>query len=319
MDTKYGFTRMTIDEFATWIRQQSISRTITHIQEHHTWSPSYHDFNGSNHFERQKAMKDYHVGTNHWADIGQHFTTFPDGMIVTGRPLANDPACIGGHNGGGICIENLGNFDPGGDDMTAAHRECIVKLTAHLCKRFSLSPEDPQVVYHHWFDSTGARTLTHPVKSCPGANFFGGNTAEAAKAHFFPLVKTALSAINPQPLPPNTLAMATRADLPVRKSPDPNAPIVRRLAYGEDVRVIGKTGNWLQLLPEGYVFAAYTAAFRKGRTTATSLNVRLSAPDGAIERTLPKGTIVRVFEEKNGWGRIAIESRWVSLNYIEFV
>src|SRR5690554_7516062 len=28
--------------------------------------------------ERQKAMKDHHINANGWADIGQHFTIFPD-------------------------------------------------------------------------------------------------------------------------------------------------------------------------------------------------------------------------------------------------
>ena len=47
MKTQYGFTLMTIGEFETWLIQQKVTRRITVIQEHHTWSPSYKQFNGS--------------------------------------------------------------------------------------------------------------------------------------------------------------------------------------------------------------------------------------------------------------------------------
>lgn len=49
MKTQYGFTLMTIGEFETWLIQQKVTRRITVIQEHHTWSPCYKQFNGSNH------------------------------------------------------------------------------------------------------------------------------------------------------------------------------------------------------------------------------------------------------------------------------
>ena len=62
-------------------------------------------------------MKAYHVTYNGWNDIGQHFTIFPDGLILTGRSLEKSPACIYGQNANAICIENLGNFDLGGDQM----------------------------------------------------------------------------------------------------------------------------------------------------------------------------------------------------------
>ena len=32
-------------------------------------------------------MKNLHFNQNGWQEIGQHFTIFPDGMIVTGRSL----------------------------------------------------------------------------------------------------------------------------------------------------------------------------------------------------------------------------------------
>ena len=118
MTTKFGFTKLTIDEFETWISNLRVARTILTVQEHHTFSPNYSLFNGNNHFELQRGMKHHHVNHNGWSDIGQHFTTFPDGSIVTGRSMEQSPACILGQNANAICIEHLGYFDKGKDDCT---------------------------------------------------------------------------------------------------------------------------------------------------------------------------------------------------------
>lgn len=76
METKYGFTKMTIKEFETYMENLRIARTILFIQQHHTYIPSYVHFKGNNHFELQKSMKNTHINTNGWADIGQHFKIF---------------------------------------------------------------------------------------------------------------------------------------------------------------------------------------------------------------------------------------------------
>jgi len=68
-------------------------------------------------------MKHHHVATNGWSDIGQNFSIFPDGTIMTGRPFNTTPACILGNNGRAICIENVGDFDSWRDTMTANHRD----------------------------------------------------------------------------------------------------------------------------------------------------------------------------------------------------
>jgi hypothetical protein len=67
-------------------------------------------------------MKNHHVNNNGWADIGQHFSIFPDGKICTGRNLESTPACIYGRNANAICIENVGYFDTGKDTMTTAQK-----------------------------------------------------------------------------------------------------------------------------------------------------------------------------------------------------
>jgi hypothetical protein len=44
MESKYGFVKMTIAEFGSWILSQRIARTILTVQQHHTWSPNYTHF-----------------------------------------------------------------------------------------------------------------------------------------------------------------------------------------------------------------------------------------------------------------------------------
>lgn len=62
-------------------------------------------------------------------------------------------------NQNGLCIENLGNFDLGGDAMNGAKRSAIVTVNARLLMRFSLPCDIDHVIYHHWWDlNTGQRT-----------------------------------------------------------------------------------------------------------------------------------------------------------------
>ena len=180
MEVKYGFIKMSISEFESWIDSLRVARTVLYVQHHHTYSPDYKLFKGENHFELQKGMKNYHVFTNGWLDLGQHFTIFPDGTVMTGRSLETTPACIFGNNSHSICIENLGNFDAGGDVMTTEQAKSILRVTAALCKKYNIPVDTSRIVYHHWFNlSNGDRNNgTGSNKSCPGTNFFGGNKVD---------------------------------------------------------------------------------------------------------------------------------------------
>lgn len=191
MKTQYGFTLMTIGEFETWLTQQKVTRRITVIQEHHTWSPCYKQFNGSNHLQLQKNMRDYHVNKANYNDIAQNFTVFPDGMICTGRSMNVAPAGCRGANTNGICIENLGNFDVGGDKMNAAQKDVIVRMAAAFLKKFKLSPETG-ITYHAWWTddgkSLGTYVASRSCKTCPGTAFFGGNTRASYDKNLKPLI-----------------------------------------------------------------------------------------------------------------------------------
>ena len=176
----------TREEFGEWLLKQKVSRKISIIQNHHTWVPNYSHFNGKNHFERLEAMRNSHMKDRGFKDIAQHLTTFPDGTIAysLGRNFEQTPAGIEGKNTGAICIEHLGDFDIGRDQMTEEHRKTIIYVNAILCKWLNLTPTTNTIIYHHWFAS---------YKSCPGTNFFGGNKKEHAEKNFIPLIREELN------------------------------------------------------------------------------------------------------------------------------
>jgi len=186
---------MTREEFRDWLFNARINRRVTLIQEHHTWLPSYKQFNGTNHFRMLQGMENFHKRKMGWSNIAQNITTFPDGKIAVSRPFNIAPeGTIGPRaNATGIAIENVGNFDKGHDVMTAQQKETIVYITAVLSIKFGLTPSIDTITYHHWWNlRTKERVLDkgpdYNVKTCPGTAFFGGNSTTDAINNFYPLV-----------------------------------------------------------------------------------------------------------------------------------
>lgn len=207
-DSKYVV--MTRDEFKDWLMKLTFTRKVGKIQLHHTWKPSYGQFNGSNHTRMLKGMENYHVNRMGWSYISQHLTTFPDGKVAIGRPFnippegtfgMNNKAVMKAIEADSIAIENIGNFDIGHDQMTKEQKETIITITALLCLKYGLTPSIDSITYHHWWDiKTGKRVLDnskgHAVKTCPGTGFFGGNSTVDAKNNLYPLVTQKMNEIS---------------------------------------------------------------------------------------------------------------------------
>lgn len=324
MEQKFGFTLLSPAEFENWIKEQNVARTILYIQEHHTWSPNYTHFKGNNHFELQKGMQDFHTVVNGWQDIGQHFSIFPDGMIVTGRNLEISPACIYGNNSDSICIENVGNFDIGGDTMTAEQQDAIIRVTAALCRRFRVPVNSSRIVYHHWFDlNTGARTNgTGVTKTCPGTRFFGGNKVSDAEKNFLPLVAKALDG-GALPDAPKVLyyAYVTTKWLPIRRTPFFLSRKVNETPFGSVLRIYEEKGNWRRIsaTKDEWVNAGKIKKLKRGTVNTDELNVRsgpgiqFNPPIGSIR----KGQEVFVFAQSGNWIKIGVDERWVSSRYVD--
>lgn len=196
MQTTEHFLIMTREEFRPWLQKQAINRAISRLQVHHTWSPAYKDIKPGGELDRLKSMRNFHMNTNGWKEIGQNITTFPSGLIAIsrGRDLNQIPAGIAGANTGAICIENLGNFDSGGDTLSDEHKATIVHLYAALAEKLRLPIDAEHLPYHAWYTSKGAWIGDYErgrsAKTCPGTNFFGaGNTRKAAEGSFLPAVR----------------------------------------------------------------------------------------------------------------------------------
>lgn len=212
-EQKGKFILFDIADFARWLTQIHTERKIFLVQNHHTFIPSYRDFDGHNHFERLVAMERAHLQRG-FSEIAQNFTTFPDGTVAVCRSLEKAPAGIKGANANGICIENVGNFDAGHDVMSEQQRNTIIRLNALLCQRFNLTPSATTIVFHHWYDlTTGERTNgTGDTKTCPGTAFFGGNSVSSAETNFIPLIRKEIADLPRESKPLATPSM-TAGDL----------------------------------------------------------------------------------------------------------
>jgi hypothetical protein len=325
MQTRLGFTLMTLAEFEGWLGQRQIGRTVLTMQQHHTWSPSYGSFNGRNHFELQAGMKHHHVTNNGWGDIGQHFTTFPDGTVMTGRPLEQSPACIKGNNANSVCFEHLGNFDLNRDVMSPAHRATIIGVTAITCRRFGIPVNTDRVVYHHWFHlDTGARTNgSGNTKTCPGTAFFGGNAVENAQRSFLPLVRRAMGgadAATPAPLPVDMHYGVVKVDtLNVRAGAAGDAAKVNTVLLGAVLRIHDERDGWLRISSsqQEWVAARMVDAVERATVNADTLNVR-NGPAASFDKlaAVVRKQEVFVHEHRDGWCRIGLEQRWVAEKFL---
>ena len=257
MQTKANFILMTVSEFGTWLSTQTVTRTISTLQNHHTYIPSYAHFKANNHFALLSGMDASHRERG-FDMIAQNITTFPDGMVAICRPFDRIPAGIKGANTGSLCLEHIGNFDAGGDTMTAAHRVAILQVNALLARKFSIVPSPQTLLYHHWWDlNTGTRTDgTGSTKSCPGTAFFGGNTVAAAQAHFIPEVLGAMGGVTKAPAKPLRSAKVTADALNVRDKASTDGKVLSKLIKGTAVDCYEDAGDWSRLHPSKAMWAS---------------------------------------------------------------
>ena len=253
MITVDNFTLYDFAEFSTWLSEYNVTRVIKLVQNHHTYIPGYAHFTGNNHIELLKGMERSHIERG-FSEIAQNLTTFNDGKVALCRSLDKIPAGIKGANSNGICIENLGNFDLNQDEMTEPHKNLIVNLNALLCKKFNLTPGTDTVVYHHWYDlTTGQRTLDiSKTKSCPGTNFFGGNTIDNCHNNFISLISSAmdnLSGVTSGTIDVTTLqhGIVAVSTLNVRSANNTTASILKILHQGTPIAIYESLNGWYRI------------------------------------------------------------------------
>lgn len=346
-ETRYGFTKMSVNEFKGWLQKQG-NYNYTGIQIHHTAAPSYANFykaNGTHEDEltRQNNMKSYHVNTNGWDDIAQHFTIFPNGKIVTGRSLANTTAIgIRGWNYNKICIEIYGNFDHGQDIMTNEQKQAVIAVYGELCKKFNITPSISTIRCHAWFTAGGSYLGDYvpgrSAKTCPGTNFMGfGNSKEAIEKNFIPLVRNYINSGSTTqvstPTNTNYIVRVNTDSLNVRKGPGVSYSVCGELGKGEAYTIIQTQNGWGKLKSGvGWINLSYTQRVSNTTTassvvssssylvkvTANNLNIRKGpGVSYGVSGTVKKGQVYTIVETKNGWGKLKSGLGWISLGYTE--
>lgn len=349
-ETRYGFTKMSVNEFKNWLQKQG-NYNYTGIQIHHTSAPSYANFykaNGTHEDEltRQNNMKSFHVNTNGWDDIAQHFTIFPNGKIVTGRSLANTTAIgIRGWNYNKICIEIYGNFDHGQDVMTNEQKQAVIAVYGELCKKFNITPSISTIRCHAWFTAGGTYlgdyVAGRSAKTCPGTNFMGfGNSKAAIEKYFIPLVKDYINGTTsniptqiPTTVSGNYVVKVNTDSLNVRKGPGVSYSVCGELGRGEAYTIVQTQNGWGKLKSGvGWINLNYTQRVSNTTTassvvssssylvkvTANNLNVRKGpGVSHGVSGTVKKGQVYTIVETKNGWGKLKSGAGWISLGYTQ--
>ena len=350
MKTKNGFTLLeNLSEVKSWLNNQSVSRSITRLQVHHMALPDYACWASDQkktdpHLTRTINLDSY--GKTQWGSndgkgkyIAQHFNVFPDGKITTGRSLNSNPIGISGWNSNAICVEIYGNFDKGKDSMTTAQRNAVIGLYGELCKKFKITPSSSTIRYHAWFTSGGTYLGDYKAgqsrKTCPGTNFFGGNTMAAFNANFLPAIKNYINngsisgggeAAKPTETAMNKTALVNASSLNVRKEPDANATKLGSLADNTKVTIVAKCSNgWYKIKYNsgyGYVNGSYLDNFKDIVSSFTvkintdSLNIRSGAGTSySIVGTVKKGEVYTIVQTSGDWGLLKSKVGWINLNY----
>ena len=270
MKTSNGFTLFEkTSEIGPWLKKQSVTRKVTRLQVHHMGLPDYNTWEKTDkkvfkdpHFGRTESLDSY--GKTTWGSksangkyIAQHFNVFPDGKITTGRSLNSNPIGITGWNTNAICVEIYGNFDKGNDTMTTAQKEAVIALFGELCKRFNITPGADTIRYHAWFTSGGTYLGDYKAgksrKTCPGTNFFGGNSISKFKANFLPAIKKYISGEKEETKKEEAkkefkqyIVRVTADTLNGRSGAGTNYDIVTKLYEGTAVTIVEENGNWLK-------------------------------------------------------------------------
>lgn len=158
-----------------YLPAQRPARGIRATVLHHTWKPTASDYRGTATIE---AIRDYHVKSNGWRDIGANAYAAPDGQVYNARPLADSNYChahisrpweqvpadlralAAGNrqflNYYGFGIETIGDFDTEPIEPLPPALDTALWVLAAVHRRYALGPE---------------RLFLHrdaAAKSCPG-------------------------------------------------------------------------------------------------------------------------------------------------------
>ena len=281
MKTQNGFVMLeSAKDVKEWLAKQKVTRSITRLQVHHTFSPDYTTWEKTDkkvfsepHFGRAKSLDDYGKKTWGYSDgyghyTAQNFTVFPDGKIIVSRNLNSKPIGIRGWNDSALCIEIYGNFDKGKDIMNASQKKAVIYLYGELCKRFNIPVNTSHIRPHCHFTAGGTYlgkyNSSRSAKTCPGTNFWGVGCSPTGFAKFIADVK---AYVNGKEKPKETkVNKEGKVNVPsgtlnVRKSYDADSTKLGELKNNVKVKIVATVSNgWLRIKYKdgyGYVNSKY--------------------------------------------------------------
>lgn len=151
------FRKISIEQFATLLREFPFTRNIDAVHMHHTWRPTRAQFKGH---ETIVGMWRHHTSNNGWRDIAQHLSIDPQGGLWLGRSWNLAPVSATGHNGssanGPFMFEMIADFDTGQEPFDGPQKEAALKVCALVLDRFGLATSSLR--FHRQMAK----------KSCPG-------------------------------------------------------------------------------------------------------------------------------------------------------
>ena len=285
MKTQNGFVMLeSAKDVKEWLAKQKVTRSITRLQVHHTFSPDYTTWEKTDkkvfsepHFGRAKSLDDYGKRTWGYSDghghyTAQNFTVFPDGKIIVSRNLNSKPIGIRGWNDGALCIEIYGNFDKGKDIMNASQKKAVIYLYGELCKRFNIPVNTSHIRPHCHFTAGGTYLGTYnssrSAKTCPGTNFWGVGCSTSGFNKFLADVKAYVNGKAPVEEKPKETKVnkegkvnVSSGTLNVRKSYDADSTKLGELKDNTKVKIVATVSNgWLRIKYKdgyGYVNSKY--------------------------------------------------------------
>lgn len=201
---------LSLSEFERLLDAWTPARRITEVHVHCTDHPRHAEFRGRASVE---AMRAYHQSIG-MADIAQHVTIDPQGLIWTGRPFDERPASVRGHNGtpaaGPFMIEMVGLFEAGADTFQGDQKNTAYAVVRAVLEKCDL--KETAVRFHREFPNTG--------KTCPGRALTPGAFRADIKALLADNTLRSFDVAVPRHMPRGSIERAVAANVEARPEPD---------------------------------------------------------------------------------------------------
>lgn len=143
---------MTIAQAVQTVANETCARRIDEVVIHHSWRPTSAQYRGEATID---AIRDYHVNTRGWSDIGYHWLVGPDGQVFQGRKMGRSGAHVLNRNAHTIGVCMIADFDAEDPQAWGGWDETL-RLVRALLDRFKLPVG--KIRFHREFQS----------KTCPG-------------------------------------------------------------------------------------------------------------------------------------------------------